>query len=128
MVQVLTKKTFSLDWGVSATCFQSKLNKEDVFAFSVFPVLRFYVLRRKGFDMYTNYSVIGPTFISKKQIDGFGTGPLITYQDTMGLGVFFGENRKYNLELRIMHYSNGNIFTKNDGVAIPLQFTLGKTF
>ncbi|MFI1743516.1 acyloxyacyl hydrolase [Thalassobellus sediminis] len=123
-----SKKTFSLDWGVSATYFQSQLNKEKVYAFSVFPVLRFYLLRRKGFDMYTNYSVIGPTFITKKQIDGLDSGPLITYQDTMGLGVFFGENRTYNFELRIMHYSNGNIFTKNVGVAIPLQFTLGKTF
>jgi hypothetical protein len=46
----------------------------------------------------------------------------------MGLGVFFGEKRSYNAELRIMHYSNGNIFTENSGVAVPVQFTFGKTF
>jgi len=46
----------------------------------------------------------------------------------MGLGVFFGKKRAYNLELRIMHYSNGNIFPQNSGVAIPIQFTFGKTF
>lgn len=123
-----SKKTFSLDWGVSATSFQSRLNNDNVFAFSIFPVLRFYLLRKKGFDMYTNYSVIGPTYITKKHIDGIDTGSLITYQDTMGLGVFLGENRTYNFELRIMHYSNGNIFANNVGVAIPLQFTFGKTF
>jgi hypothetical protein len=123
-----TEKIFSLDWGASVTAFQSELTNENVFAFSIFPVLRFYLLRKKAFDFYANYSIIGPTFLTKSNIDGLETGPKITYQDTMGFGVFFGKERKYNLELRIMHYSNGNIFTGNDGVAIPLQFTLGKTF
>ena len=123
-----TEKIFSLDWGVSVTAFQSELKKENVFAFSIFPVMRFYLLRKKTFDFYANYSLIGPTFLTKSNIDGFESGPKITYQDTMGFGIFFGEKRKYNFELRIMHYSNGNIFTGNDGVAIPLQFTLGKTF
>jgi hypothetical protein len=123
-----TEKIFSLDWGTSVTYFQSELTHENVFAFSVFPVMRFYLLRKKGFDFYTNYSLIGPTFITKSDIDGFKSGPKITYQDTMGFGVFFGKERKYNFELRIMHYSNGNIFTRNAGVAVPLQLTLGKTF
>lgn len=123
-----TEKIFSLDWGTSVTYFQSELTNENVFAFSIFPVLRFYLLRKKGFDFYTNYSIIGPTFLTKSDIDGFESGPKITYQDTMGFGVFFGKERKYNFELRIMHYSNGNIFTRNAGVAVPLQLTLGKTF
>ncbi|SDR68198.1 Lipid A 3-O-deacylase (PagL) [Polaribacter sp. KT25b] len=123
-----TEKIFSLDWGTSITAFQSELTNENVFAFSIFPVLRFYLLRKKGFDFYTNYSIIGPTYLTKSNIDGLDSGPKITYQDTMGFGFFFGKKRAYNFELRIMHYSNGNIFTKNDGVAVPLQFTLGKTF
>lgn len=123
-----SQKVFSLDWGVSATYFQSRRGKTNVFAFSIFPVLRFYLWRTKDYDFYTNYSIIGPAFISKSDIDNTKTGPKITYQDTMGFGVFFGKERKYNFELRIMHYSNGNIFTRNDGVAIPVQFTLGKTF
>ena len=123
-----SEKIFSLDWGVSATYFQSREGKTDVFAFSIFPVLRFYLMRKKEYDFYANYSIIGPAFISKADIDGFKSGPKTTFQDTMGFGVFFGEKRKYNIELRIMHYSNGNIFTRNDGVAIPLQLTLGKTF
>jgi hypothetical protein len=123
-----SERIFSLDWGASVTYFQSPINNENVFAISIFPVLRFYLLRREGFDFYTNYSIIGPTFITKSDIDNTKTGPKITYQDTMGFGVFFGKDRKFNAELRIMHYSNGNIFTRNDGVAIPIQFTLGKTF
>ncbi len=123
-----TQKLFSLDWGVSVTAFQTEALKENVFAFSIFPTLRFYLLRRKGYDFYTNYSVIGPTILSKSNIDNLKTGPKATFQDTMGFGVFFGEKRKYNFELRIIHYSNGTIFPENSGVAIPIQFTLGKTF
>jgi hypothetical protein len=123
-----TQKLFSLDWGVSVTGFQTEITKKNVLAFSIFPTMRFYLLRKKGFDMYTNYSVIGPTFLTKSNLGNLGTGPKITYQDTMGFGAFFGEKRKYNIELRIMHYSNGNIFTKNSGVAVPMQFTIGKTF
>ena len=122
-----SEKIFSLDWGLSATYFQSR-GKTDVFAFSIFPVLRFYLLRNKSFDLYSNYSIIGPAYISKADIDGIKSGPNTTFQDTMGFGLFFGKERKYNFELRIMHYSNGNIFTRNAGVAIPIQFTFGKTF
>ena len=123
-----TEKIFSLDWGVSVTAFNTEATNEQVLAFSIFPTMRFYFLRRKGFDMYANYSLIGPTLLTKDNLDNLNAGPKITYQDTMGLGLFFGKKRDYNAELRIMHYSNGNIFPQNAGVAVPIQFTLGKTF
>ncbi|WP_298882357.1 acyloxyacyl hydrolase [uncultured Polaribacter sp.] len=123
-----TEKIFSLDWGVSITAFNTEATNEKVLAFSVFPSMRFYLMRRKGFDFYTNYSLIGPTYLTVNNIDKLNTGPKITFQDTMGFGVFFGKKRNYNAELRIMHYSNGNNFTDNSGVAIPIQFTFGKTF
>ncbi|WP_340074259.1 acyloxyacyl hydrolase [Leptobacterium sp. I13] len=123
-----TKKTFSLDWGVSITGFQTIDTNTNVFALSVFPVLRFYVLRKSLLDMYLNYSVIGPAYISKKNIDGFETGPNLTYQDFMGIGAFVGKKRRLNIELKIMHYSNGNLFTENAGVAIPLMINIGRTF
>ncbi|WP_087521705.1 acyloxyacyl hydrolase [Polaribacter sp. SA4-12] len=123
-----TEKIFSLDWGVSVTAFNTEATNEQVLAFSIFPTMRFYFLRRKGFDMYANYSLIGPTLLTKGNLDNLNAGPKITYQDTMGLGIFFGKKRSYNAELRIMHYSNGNIFPQNAGVAVPIQFTLGKTF
>ena len=123
-----SRKTFSLDWGVSVSAFQTRETTEPIFAFSVFPTLRFYLLRKENYDMYTNYSVIGPAYLTKANIDNLKSGPRITFHDTMGLGFFFGEKRKYNIEFRIMHYSNGNNFTENSGIAVPVQLTLGKTF
>ena len=122
-----SRKLFSLDWGVSITGFQTVATQTNVFAFSIFPVIRFYVYRPKNFDMYLNYSIIGPTYLTKKNIDNLPTGPKLTYQDFMGIGAFFGKHRKYNFELKIMHYSNGNISPQNDGVAIPVMLTFGKT-
>jgi hypothetical protein len=46
----------------------------------------------------------------------------------MGTGVSLGKKRKYNIELRISHYSNGNLFTSNAGITIPLSLHLGYAF
>jgi hypothetical protein len=46
----------------------------------------------------------------------------------MGIGMFSGKKRKFNSEIRIGHYSNGNIFPDNKGIKIPLTFNAGYTF
>ncbi len=119
---------FSMDWGTSLSFWQSDLKKESFFTFSVFPVLRFTFLRTKKTDAYLFYAVAGPTYISRVIIDEIDTGGHFTFQDNMGLGLFFGDQRKYNAEIRIGHYSNGNILPKNPGIKVPLTFSLGFTF
>jgi len=79
-------------------------------------------------DAYFYYSVAGPSYISKAIIDGVETGEHFTFQDTMGAGIFFGEKRNMNAELKIGHYSNGNIFPLNGAVKIPLSLNLGYAF
>ena len=46
----------------------------------------------------------------------------------MGIGLFAGRNRHLNLGVKINHFSNGNIFTQNAGVKIPLTFAAGYAF
>ena len=79
-------------------------------------------------DAYFYYSVAGPTYISKKIIDHIDTGEHFTFQDNMGVGMFFGEKRNLNAEIRIGHYSNGNIFPLNGAVKIPLSLNFGYAF
>lgn len=122
------KKILTLGYGVSFTAFQSTIENDWVIALSVYPQINFYFWRNESFNMYANYSLIGPTYLSVEDIDGFETGPKVTYQDFMGVGAYFGKNNSYNAELKIIHYSNGNIFNRNAGVAIPLVFTFGKSF
>lgn len=126
---------FALDWGVNASVWQTtgmngdrNLGRQQFFTFSVFPVFRLNYLHTSKFYAYFYYTVAAPTFITEKFIDGFNTGEKFTFMDNMGTGVFFGEKRNLNLELKIGHYSNGNIYPNNDAVKIPLSLQIGHTF
>jgi hypothetical protein len=94
----------------------------------LYPVARFTFIRTNPVDVYFNYSVAGPTYISEISIDSLQIGKRFTFQDFMGLGCYVGKKRMINLELRIAHYSNGNLFPKNEGVMIPLTFNAGVAF
>jgi hypothetical protein len=122
------RKVFSFDWGVSASFWKTRLQENDFFTLSVFPVLRFNVIHSKPADYYFYYSIAGPTYISETMLDGMNTGRHFTFQDLLGIGSFMGKQRKVNAEIRIGHYSNGNIFPYNDGVKVPLTFCAGYTF
>lgn len=123
-----TAKVFSLDWGVSAGFWQSNIERQSFITLSAFPVLRFTFLHTRPLDAYFYYSIAGPTYISRTMIDGENTGEHFTFQDNMGTGVFFGKRRNQNVELKIGHYSNGNVFSENDAVKIPLSLILGYAF
>ena len=121
-------KVFSLDWGVSFSYYKSKNQNTPFYAASLFPLARFTAFHSKKADLYFNYSVAGPTFISKTTIDETKTGKRFTFQDFMGMGVFAGKTKRINVEIRIAHYSNGDLFPDNNGVMVPLSINAGYTF
>ncbi len=123
-----TRKVFALDIGAGISWWRSSKNKDELFTFSLMPVLRFNVLRTKPADVYLFYSLAGPTYISKIIIDDMVSGKHFTFMDYMGIGVFAGKNRKFNAEININHYSNGNIYAQNPGLKIPLTFNVGYTW
>ncbi len=121
-------KVLALYWGAGVSYFESNLNHEKLLAISVFPVFRFNLLYTKPLDMYIFYSIAGPSYITSNKVDGIEIGKHIIFQDNMGVGVNFGKDRHYNAEIKIGHYSNGNLFPINHGVKIPLSFNLGYAF
>jgi hypothetical protein len=123
-----SRKVFSLDWGAGASWWRSRELKQDFFTFSLFPMMRFTPIRTRSADIYFNYAVAGPTYISRVMIDNENTGRHFTFYDFMGMGLFAGKNKKLNAEIRIGHYSNGNIFPSNAGVKVPLTFNAGYCF
>ena len=123
-----TAKVFAFDLGGSASYWQSNGNAEVFRTASFYPLFRFFVHRGDESDFYFNYSLAGPTYITRTIIDGRETGEVFTFQDFMGVGAFIGKPRRINAELGIKHYSNGNIFTKNASIKIPLTLTLGVAF
>lgn len=121
-------KVFALDWGINASSWQTNVNKDKFFTLSIFPVFRLNYWHAKKFDAYFYYSVAGPTYISKTVLDNHKMGGHFTFQDNMGTGVFFGEKRNLNAEIRIGHYSNGNTHVHNEAVKIPLSLNIGYAF
>lgn len=119
------RKVFALDWGTGISYWKSRNNKQSFFTLSLYPVLRFNAIRSKKADFYFEYTVAGPTYISKTLIDNETTGRHFTFYDAMGIGVFAGKKKNFNAGIRIAHFSNGNIFSQNNGVKIPLTFSLG---
>jgi len=123
-----TRKVFAFDVGASASYWKSNGNREIFRTLSVYPLFRFFLARTEPADLFFGYSLAGPTFISRATIDGRDTGERFTFQDFIGIGAFFGKTRRMNAELGIKHYSNGNIFTRNASIKIPLTLTLGLAF
>ena len=123
-----TRKVFALDVGASAGFYKTRQNNDRFYTLSLYPLFRFTFIRMKPADIYFAYSLAGPTYISRIVLDDLNTGRHFTFQDFMGIGVFAGKNRNLNAGVKINHYSNGNIFTQNAGVKIPLTFSLGYAF
>jgi hypothetical protein len=123
-----TKKMFSLDWGAGIGAWRSRKQEDDFFTLSLYPILRFTPIRSPGADFFFEYTVAGPTYISKRIIDNEETGRHFTFYDAMGVGVFAGKKKLLNAGVRIAHFSNGNIFPRNNGVKVPLSFSLGYAF
>ena len=123
-----TKKRFAFDLGASASYWNSNGHRDVFRTLSVYPLFRFFVARTRSADLYFNYSLAGPTYVSRAEINSNETGARFTFQDFMGFGAFLGEARRMNAEIGIKHFSNGNIFTTNASIKIPLTLTLGLTF
>jgi hypothetical protein len=120
-----SKKVFSFDWGASLGGWKSNDLEQDFYTFSLSPILRFTVLRSKAVDLGIEYSVAGPTFISRPVIDNKLTGSKFTFYDFMGVNAFAGKKKKLYTSLRIAHFSNGNMLPDNEGVKVPLTLNVG---
>lgn len=123
-----TRKVFSIDWGASASYWKTRSQGQDFYTLSIYPLFRFFLLRRKTADIYFDYSVAGPAFISRTRMDDIETGEKFTFQDFLGFGLNMGKKKNLNAEIRILHFSNGDLFPINNGVKVPLSFMLGYAF
>jgi len=123
-----TASLFSLDWGASLAYRSSLRRGDDFVTFSLYPLLRLTPIRTAVADVYLNYSLAGPAFISKFWIDGFETGRHFTMRDSVGVGAYMGRGKHLNAEVRIAHYSNGNLLPRNSGIQVPLTLTFGYAF
>lgn len=123
-----TRKLFAFDVGGSLSSWRSQQDRDSFYTVSVYPQFRFVFLRTRPLDVWTVYSLAGPTYLSRSMIDGNDMGGRFTFQDFMGIGTFVGKERRLSLGVKINHYSNGNMFTQNAAVTVPITMSIGYLF
>ena len=123
-----TDRTFSLEWGASVARYQTNSLRQTYYTFSLFPAFKVWIVRSKFVDFYFTYSVAGPTYITRHYLDSLDTGTNFIFQDFLGFGLFLGQKKDVNVNVKIGHYSNGNLFPMNAGIEVPLTIGLGFTF
>jgi hypothetical protein len=123
-----TRKLFALDLGTSASEWRSREGRQTFVTLSAYPLFRFTPVRTTLADVYVCYSLAGPTYMSARMLDGRDLGSRFTFQDFMGAGVFVGRDKRATVGVKINHYSNGNLFSENAAVTVPVTFAIGWAF
>lgn len=121
-----TKRYFGVNWGFSLG--QWWFHSQHQMTGSAFFDFRFWPWTTTYVAPYLEYSVAGVTLLARHYFAGADLGTNFVFQDFMGAGVRLGRARHIELGLKLVHYSNGDTFTKNPGFDVPLLMTLGYAF
>ncbi|MGY5453510.1 acyloxyacyl hydrolase [Agarivorans sp. MS3-6] len=70
----------------------------------------------------------GPSVMSSVQLGNQVQGSRFLFNDWIGVGVKFGEEKDWELNMSWRHLSNANLTPPNPGFDVPLTFTLGHKF
>jgi len=117
---------FSLYFGASLS--RWKRFDQVIYAPSIFIAMRYWFIRTREVNFYLSYSVAGPTVLNTQHLAEKNLGSHFIFQDYLGLGVQFGKKHALNVDLRLVHYSNGDLFTHNPGFDVPVVLYLGYSF
>ncbi len=121
-----SQKHFAVNLGLSSA--RWTLSGQSIYAFSFFVAFKIYIFRTQTFNPYIFYSVAGATGITRRHLGPARLGENFLFQDLLGLGVEIGHNHVFDAAVIIVHYSNGDIFTHNNGFGVPILATLGYAF
>jgi lipid A 3-O-deacylase len=101
-------------------------SKLDAVAFA--PVFRFTSHTPWAHDVYTYVEfAIGVSQLSKREIGGRWLGEKFSFEDRLGFGVRFGANQQFDINYRVVHFSNGYIGNYNNGLNLHM-ITIGVWF
>ena len=120
------RKYFSLYLGGSLSRWERF--ETTIYAPSIFFSLRYWFIRTPTINVYLSYSVAGPTVLNIHQLAEKNLGGNFIFQDYLGVGLQIGRRHALNFDLRLVHYSNGDVLTHNPGFDIPVVLYLGYSF
>ncbi len=107
-------------WGLRGY-WEASINRwtdgESINALAISPVFVFAPNRSVGVMPYLEAG-IGVALVSDTDIGGRQLSTAFQFEDRIGMGFRFGEQRKHDINFRYLHYSNANIKKPNDGIDI----------
>jgi hypothetical protein len=111
---------------------------DDLWAISIYPQLSLYPDAQGGFrrlfpawaDPYFFVRALGPSYLSETQLGEREQENHFAFQAQVGFGMLldFGQARTGILSISWKHFSNGDLFDKNDGIDVPLVLSMGAKF
>ena len=121
--RILINKGLSLShWMSSHT---ASISKHGISILSVYLSGYFYFLNIFSQQLYLYTSIGGPSWMSKNSFEKTGFSNRFVFQNQLGVGTNWGGRKEYNLGLRFIHYSNGDLFPINGGFDVPVAIFLG---
>lgn len=95
--------------------------------YAVAPVLRYYFTKTRLIDPYFEAS-IGLSYLTRTHFDDRNLGMHFAFQDELGVGALVGKEKRLNIGLSALHYSNGSMASMNAGITMPLMLNVGYKF
>mgnify|MGYP003316217875 CR=1 FL=1 len=126
------KRFFSLDAGSNASYWHVNAHGNTQPAQSLYTLSGFLSMHvwipMSRVHPYLYYSVAGPTLMSDSQFSTTRFSNDFSFQDQLGIGILFNKKPNIDLALKMIHYSNGDVFPINGGIDVPVVVSLGIRF
>ena len=121
-----TQKYFSINVGANFAWWSDKSQIQ--LALAGYFVFRFWLFRTQTFNPYIEWSIAGPSIISRRFFNNHNLGSRFIFQDFLGIGAVVGRAQHIVISFKMVHYSNGDLFMHNDGFNVPIVLSIGFVF
>lgn len=105
-----------------------RMAQDQIFTTSAFLSCRLWLLHLPFAHTYAEYSVFGPTLLSKEHFHDQTFGTNFLFQSFYGAGVELGEGRGFSIDLKIVRYTKTSEPTADYSIYVPILVSMGYLF
>ena len=101
---------------------------DQIYTTSAFLSCRVWAIHLPFAHTYLEYSILGPTLLSKENFNNVDFGSNILFQNFFGAGIELGEGRGFSINLKILKYTNSDVNQPDVSIHIPILVSVGYLF
>ncbi|MBA3661189.1 MAG: acyloxyacyl hydrolase [Gammaproteobacteria bacterium] len=121
------KLSLYFDGGFSHFYVDNIAHYADIQIYSAAPVLRYAFLDTTHITTFLEAS-IGLAYLNHTRLKNRNLGIHFAFQDRLGVGALIGPQKRINIGLHAVHYSNAHLSSHNSGLTALLVFDIGYQF